>query len=126
MKRMKKGFTLIELILVMVILAILAAAVMPIMNANRVQAQQAKIRADFDAIKSACFIYRADTGVWPATLGALTAAGGVAGYNGPYLDNAAPADPCGTAYAYVAGAPSTIGLGAASTCPATTALQIHP
>ena len=119
----RQGFTLVELIIVMVILAALAGAVVPAFSANRNQARQARIRADLEALKSAMYVYRSDTGIFPATIAALSAAGGVTGYNGPYLDMAAPIDPCGTAYAYVAGPPRTVSTGAATTCPVTT-LQV--
>ena len=119
----RAGFTLVELIIVMVILAALAGAVIPAFSANRNQARQARIQADLGSLKSAMYVYRSDTGSYPATIAALSAAGGVSGYNGPYLDVAAPVDPCGTAYTYAAGPPRTVSTGAASTCPATT-LQV--
>lgn len=119
---MKKGFTLVELIIVMVILAALAGAVVPAFTANRAQAQTARMQSDMEAIKSAMYVFRADTGSFPASIAALNAG------TTKYLDQGAPTDPCGTAYAYnntAMGTLSQISRGAASTCPAVTPVTVH-
>ena len=93
----RKGFTLIELILVIAIIAILAGAMVPMINASRNQARVAKATAECDAIKTAAVLLHADSGVgvWPAdgsTGGGLVAAGGIPGWQGPYVD-VWPTDP---------------------------------
>jgi prepilin-type N-terminal cleavage/methylation domain-containing protein len=61
----RKGFTLIELIIVIALIAILAGAMVPMFRSNRLEAQQAKAMAELDAIKSAALMFHADTGTWP-------------------------------------------------------------
>lgn len=90
----RSGFTLIELLVVLIIMGILAGAMIPMIAANRVTAQQAKAAADLDSIKTAALLYHNDTGKWPASAvtPGLTAGTGfvttdsVANWDGPYLD----------------------------------------
>ena len=87
----RKGFTLIELILVIAIIAILAGAMVPMINASRNQARQAKAVAECDAIKTAAIMLHADSGpgVWPidgSTGVGLVTAGTIPGWQGPYVD----------------------------------------
>jgi len=62
---MKKGFTLLELLIVITILAILAGAMMPIFSTSRSTAESAKASADLDAIKSAAIMMHYDASAWP-------------------------------------------------------------
>ena len=64
---MKKGFTLIELIVVIAIIAVLAAIIAP--NAFRAieKAKVANAIADFKSFKAAFGAFYADTGRWPRT-----------------------------------------------------------
>jgi general secretion pathway protein G len=82
----KKGFTLIELIVVIAIIAILAAVVAPTAMRSVDRARAASTIEDFQAVKSAAFSYNADTGVWPTAIADFTAAGGIANWDGPYID----------------------------------------
>ena len=57
------GFTLVELLVVIAIIVILAAAVAP--NAFKAISKAAALIEDVEAIKTASFIFYADTGVFP-------------------------------------------------------------
>ncbi|MDD2702767.1 MAG: type II secretion system protein, partial [Candidatus Omnitrophica bacterium] len=62
-----KGFTLIELIVVIAIISVLSAIIAP--NAFRAieKAKLARVEADAKAIKTAAFSMYADTGMWPGS-----------------------------------------------------------
>ena len=97
---MRKGFTLIELVLVIAILTILAGAMVPIISSNREEARRARAMTEVDAIKSAALMYHTDTDQWPAAVGDLItrpAAVPAAVWRGPYLDQAGN-DPWAQAY----------------------------
>jgi general secretion pathway protein G len=101
------GFSLIELIIVIALIAILAGAMVPLFRTSRLEAQQAKVAAELDALKSAAMMFHNDTGAWPpgaAAPGRQDGSGFItntnpatANWNGPYLD-AWRADPWGNNY----------------------------
>ncbi len=99
----KKGFTLIELILVVTILGILVAMVVPRLVGRgeqaRMQAAQADIRSN---IALALDLYELDNGSYPEKLEDLIKDPGeskAANWNGPYLKRKA-VDPWGREYNY--------------------------
>lgn len=112
----RSGFTLIELLVVLVIMAALAGAMMPMIAANRVRAQQAKVQGDLDAIKTAAMMMHTDcgTGIWPtgAEAPGTTSGDGIIddlptcldadNWDGPYLDIWGT-NPWGFSYAIVDG-----------------------
>ena len=69
----QKGFTLIELLIVAIMLAILAAIVIPQFSGTTEGAQEAALRSDLAGIRSALALYRQQHGVYP---GAVAATGG--------------------------------------------------
>lgn len=99
-----KGFTLLELLVVMVIIGLLAGFVAPRYFAQVGKSRVKAARAQIDAIDKALEQYRLDTGRLPTTeegLAALNAApNGVNNWEGPYLKKAVPLDPWGHAYLY--------------------------
>jgi len=98
------GFTLIELMIVVVILGLLATVVMPRILNRPEQARRMKAKIDIRNIESALALFKADTGRFPTTsegLQALVSNPGIKGYNEDgYLDKV-PVDPWGNKYVYI-------------------------
>lgn len=67
------GFTLIEVMVVVVILGILAAIIVPKIMSRPEQARVVKVRQDILAIQSALDLYKLDNGNYPSTDQGLTA-----------------------------------------------------
>jgi len=100
----KTGFTLIELMIVIVILGLLATVIMPRILSRPEQARRTKAKIDIANIESALALFKADTGRFPATsegLEALVSNPGIKGYNSDgYLDKL-PLDPWANRYIYI-------------------------
>jgi prepilin-type N-terminal cleavage/methylation domain-containing protein len=71
--RKQSGFTLVELLIVAIILAILAAIIIPQFASTTTDAQESALRANASGMRSAIDLYRQQHGVYP---GEVTAAGG--------------------------------------------------
>lgn len=104
MNRYDKGFTLLELLVVVVIIGLLAAYVGPKYFSQIGKSEQAVAKSQVEAFSRALATYRLDVGDFPTTeqgLGALVVKPeGVVKWNGPYLDRAVPNDPWGRPYTY--------------------------
>lgn len=103
--RRARGFTLIEVMVVVVILAILATIVVPKIMDRPDDARIAKAKQDIQAISSALNLYKLDNFSYPTTdqgLEALVKApsGATHWRQGGYLD-ALPIDPWGHPYLYL-------------------------
>lgn len=106
--RRARGFTLIEVLVVVVILAILAAVVVPRMMEHPGEARVVRAKADIQAIGTALNTYKLDNFSYPATEQGLEAlvtkpAGAPEAPNwkkGGYLDSV-PKDPWGRTYLYL-------------------------
>ncbi|MFH1045536.1 MAG: type II secretion system major pseudopilin GspG [Candidatus Omnitrophota bacterium] len=101
---MKTGFTLFELLLVVVIIGIIAAAVMPRIAQQPFKTKVAAAKAFIDTqIATALRFYEMDNGVFPSTDEGLPALlikpSSARNWRGPYLERA-PLDPWGNAYGY--------------------------
>jgi len=100
------GFTLLELLVVMVIIGLLASYVGPRFFDQIGKSEAKTARAQLDALSKALDTYRLDVGRYPTTeqgLKALNAAPqGESRWSGPYLQKEVPLDPWGNAYVYKA------------------------
>lgn len=66
-QKVAKGFTLIEVMVVVVILGILAAIIVPKIMSRPEQARIVKVKQDILAIQSALDLYKLDNGIYPST-----------------------------------------------------------
>jgi general secretion pathway protein G len=101
--RNEKGFTLIEMLLVVIILSTLAAMIVPRFAGRSEEAKQAAAQADIHAhLSSALDLYELDNGVYPARLeDLLTDPGNARKWRGPYLKKKKGLnDPWGRPYSY--------------------------
>jgi len=106
----KRGFTLIEIMLVVIIIGILVAMLVPNIAGRSEQARKAAARADIESnLSTALDLYKMDVGQYPTSeqgLSALmtepTASPVPAQWSGPYLKKKKiPKDPWGRDYVYV-------------------------
>lgn len=101
--RDRKGFTLVELLVVMVIIGLLAALVGPRLFPKLGKGKQSAAKAQIELLGQALDQFRLDTGRYPTTqegLNALVANPGIERWEGPYLKKALPLDPWGRPYIY--------------------------
>jgi general secretion pathway protein G len=99
-----RGFTLLELLVVMVIIGLLAGYVGPKLFAQIGKSELKVARAQIDALGKALDQYRIDVGRYPSTGQGLAALvvrpEGEPRWAGPYLAKAVPPDPWGRPYGY--------------------------
>ncbi len=104
------GFTLIELMVVIVILGILAGLIIPRIMGRPEEARRMKARVQMESIETALRLYKLDNGIYPTTeqgLQALIEAPTVgelprAWRKGGYLEKGSlPKDPWGNEYIYL-------------------------
>ena len=102
--RSSQGFTLLELLVVIVIIGLLAGYVAPRYFSQVGKSEVQVARAQLDAFEKALDQYRLDTSHYPSTeqgLDALmTKPASEARWQGPYLKRTAPPDPWGRPYVY--------------------------
>ena len=106
-RRNRSGFTLVELMLVVIIIGVLAAMVVPRLAGRTEQAKIARAKADIAAVGLALDLYELDMGKYPADLEELASREAPSGvdseqWNGPYLKKGLPKDPWGRAYDFAA------------------------
>ena len=91
--RRKKGFTLVELMIVVLILGALAAIAVPRIIGGATNARINACRTNVDLINSQIELYRANEDAWPTTLSDVV--------DDPnYFPDGAPECPFGTTYSY--------------------------
>lgn len=98
------GFTLLELLVVMVIIGLLAGYVGPKYFAQIGKSEVKATRAQIDALEKALDQYRLDAGHYPNSeqglLALMRQPAGETRWQGPYLKKDVPADPWGMPYQY--------------------------
>ncbi|MDP1858406.1 MAG: type II secretion system major pseudopilin GspG [Gemmatimonadaceae bacterium] len=108
----RPGFTLIELIVVIVVLGVLASLVAPNIFRHVGTAKSATARSQIEMFGAALDAYRLDAGHYPSTANGLAAlsqapnGAAAASWRGPYLRKVVPLDPWNHPYAFVA--PGTV------------------
>ena len=97
------GFTLIEMMVVVVVIALLGAMIGPTLFKKVQQAEQTRVAQDIRVIESALKFYRLDNYRYPTSGQGLDALlsnpGGLDNWGGPYLEKK-PEDPWGVPYQY--------------------------
>ena len=107
MRMRRGGFTLIEVLVVIVVIAILATLVAPNIFRNVGDARSTAARTQIETFGTALDAYRLDNGTYPTTaqgLGALWERPSIdppSNWKQPYLRKAVPRDPWGREYLYV-------------------------
>lgn len=109
-KNREAGFTLIELMVVIIILGVLAGLIIPRVMGRPDEARQAKAKMQIESLESALKLYKLDNGPYPTTEQGLKAlveapAAGNLPRNwraGGYLEKGkVPKDPWGNEFIYV-------------------------
>ena len=99
-----RGFTLLELLVVMLIIGLLAVIVGPKFFAQVGKSETKVARAQVESTVKALELYRLDTGHYPSTEQGLNALmqrpSDEPRWDGPYLKKAVPLDPWGRPYQY--------------------------
>lgn len=99
------GFSLIELLIVMIIIGLLAALVVPKMTGKKAKADKIAAKAQIEMFCQMLELFRLDVGRYPTASEGLQALrvnpGGVENWEGPYLSKELPKDPWKHDYVYI-------------------------
>jgi general secretion pathway protein G len=100
----QKGFTLVELIVVVIIIGLLAGLVVPQFIKQEEKATAKAAKAQIELLGTALDTFRLDVGRYPSSQEGLQALNqkpaGVDRWDGPYLKKDVPSDPWGKPYIY--------------------------
>lgn len=100
-KRGQRGFTLVELLLVLVILALIAGMVLPGIIGKAESAKAKAASSQISRLSMSVESFYLDTGITPSSLEELVnQPPGVTGWNGPYIKTSLLNDPWGQPYQY--------------------------
>jgi len=99
--RLSRGFTLIEILVVMAIIGMLAVMVAPNLFRQQAGAMRDAALSQISSLETALDSYRLDMNEYPDSLSELMEnESGSASWNGPYLRRDLPSDPWGNEYVY--------------------------
>lgn len=102
--RRQRAFTLIELLLVLVILAVLAAIVVPKFTKRSEQARITAARTDIANLEVSLDAFEIDSGRYPTNEEGIRALveqpADIKEWHGPYIKRGVPNDPWGNPYVY--------------------------
>lgn len=105
MRKYSRGFTMMELLIVLVIVGLLAALVGPTLYQQIKPAKQSAARAQIENFATALDSFYINVGRYPTTQEGLnvlrTKPEGESNWKGPYLKKTIPDDPWGNPYVYV-------------------------
>ncbi|MFH2047498.1 MAG: type II secretion system major pseudopilin GspG [Pseudomonadota bacterium] len=99
----RRGFTLVEMMVVMVMIALLAALVGPRLFSKVGKGKQSSASAQIELLGQSLDLFRLDVGRYPTTqegLNALVVNPGIENWDGPYPKKSIPNDPWGKPYHY--------------------------
>lgn len=97
----RRGFTLVEILLVVAILGILAGVAVVGLKGRTNKANIAATRTSISAVQTAIDVYETDNGVYPSGMQALLTKGSENNWNGPYIRDARmPKDAWGSEFQY--------------------------
>ncbi len=101
----RRGFTLLELVVVIIVLGLLVALVAPQIFGRVGEARDVAAKTQMSLLGTALDNYRLDNGSYPSTAQGLAAlrtkpASGVTNWRGPYLRKEVPMDPWGRPFVY--------------------------
>lgn len=101
--RRQSGFTLVEVMVVVIIIGLMVAAVAPVVLGRLDQAREERVRADLRAIENSLTLFKVDNFTYPTASEGLEALvrepSDARAWRGPYLDEM-PIDPWGNPYQY--------------------------
>lgn len=97
--RKQSGFTMIELLIVVVILGLLMSLVAPTMFSKVDSTKIKTASAQMQMLETSLATYWLDMGEYPTKLDDLFSSS-LAGWDGPYLPKAVPNDPWSNPYSY--------------------------
>ncbi|MGA2588234.1 MAG: type II secretion system major pseudopilin GspG [Candidatus Aminicenantales bacterium] len=103
-RALAKGFTLIEILIVVVIIGLLASLVGPSLFKKVGTSRQKTAMAQISMLETALKTFRLDVGRYPTTeegmKALVTKPEGLRAWDGPYLEKDLPFDPWGNLYLY--------------------------
>jgi type II secretion system protein G len=129
--RARRAFSLIELMIVIVIMAVLAAIIIPKFQDQSRRSKESALKSDLSQVRTAIATFQADTGFYPHVVTDLAATSApsqgydstatlqsvvAANWHGPYITGVVPSDPVsGSAFTYTTSAPGVGNVASSAT-----------